>query len=93
MTNEEKKNYGYMLSKIVDELNELVEQCHVGISLMVLYDANGNYTHGAHHLHYNDDDRMVSLRDDDSLTEAFFIERDDTVRKEKEKDGENNTEK
>lgn len=93
MTNEEKKDYGFRLAKIVDELEQLVTDSHVGVSLMTLY--SDGHVFSSNNLHYIFDGgrRFVALNADDNLKDAFFIERDDTVRKEKEEDEtEENTE-
>lgn len=93
MTNEEKKNYGFRLAKIVDELEQLVADSHVGVSLMTLY--SDGHVFGSNNLHYIFDSgrRFVALTEKDNIKDAFFIERDDTVREEnKEDETEENTE-
>ena len=37
MTDERKKDLGFKLQNIVDELADIVEETHVGVSLMALY--------------------------------------------------------
>ena len=86
MTNEEKKDYGFRLAKIVDELEQLVADSHVGISLMTLYSDEIGHVYSNNNLHYDDGGRFVSLKADDNLKDAFFIERDDTVREEDKED-------
>lgn len=92
MTDERKKELGYKLLRLADELEEIVRETKIDISLMSIYmeHFDKSWIGNSYSLHYYDN-RMVSIDDKDELKKAFFIERDDTVRKEK-SDEENNTE-
>ena len=84
MTNEQKKEYGIRLAKLVEEVQQLTRE--TGISI----DIQGSVLYSAHvWLHYRDAEtgeltRMVSVKNSEEIEEAFFVERDDTVRTEEE---------
>lgn len=94
MTNEQKKEYGIRLVKLVEEVQQLSHD--TGISI----DIQGSSIYPAHvWLHYRDAEtgeltRMVSVKNSAEVEEAFFVERDDTVRTEevKQNEGKDNTE-
>jgi len=90
MTDERKKDLGYKLKKIVEELSDIATEADVNIDLYVAHYDTGNYN-CAHIFFYGDTKgdaknggRMVAIKCSDTekseLANAFFIERDDTVR-------------
>ncbi len=84
MTNEQKKEYGLRLKRLVEEMIELTRETEVDL------DIQSSYVFSAHvWLHHRDPEThqlstMVSINRDDEIEEAFFIDRDDTVREEEE---------
>ena len=88
MTDERKKDLGFKLQNIINDLADIVEETHVGISLMTLY--NADYGHANCNFLHTEDGKVVPLNDD-GVKDAFFIERDDRVKEENE-DGKENTE-
>lgn len=92
MTNERKKDLGFKLYRIVEELKSIAKETDSCIDV---------YTQGYSHydgisvsVHYGDGDssRMVAIHTMHEVKEAFFIERDDTVRKENDEYGKDNAE-
>ena len=77
MTDERKKDLGFKLQNIVNELADIVEETRVGISLMTLYNDDSGHTN-CNFLH-TEDGRLVAL-DDGEVKSAFFIERNDKRR-------------
>lgn len=75
MTDERKKDLGFKLQNIVNELADIVEETHVGISLMTLYNDVSGHASNCNFLH-TEDGRLVAL-DDGEVKSAFFIERND----------------
>lgn len=85
MTDERKKDLGYKLKKIVEELSDIATEANVTIDLYVAHYDTGNYN--CANIFYGDiknGGRMVAIKCSDTekseLANAFFIERDDTVR-------------
>ena len=86
MTNEQKKEYGLRLKRLVEEMTELSRETEVDL------DIQSSYRFSAHvWLHHRDPEThqlttMVSISEAEEIEEAFFIDRDDTVREEETKD-------
>ena len=91
MTVERKKDLGFKLAKLVEELQFVAKETNSCISLYA--QGQGKYDGISVSVHYGDgaERRMVMVDTMDEVKEIFFIERDDTVRKENE-DGKDNTE-
>ena len=91
MTVERKKDLGFKLAKLVEELQFVAKETNSSISLYA--QGQDEYDGISVFVHYGDgaESRMVGVDTMDEIKEIFFIERDDTVRKENE-DGKDNTE-
>ena len=91
MTVERKKDLGFKLAKLVEELQFVAKETNSCISLYA--QGQDEYDGISVYVHYGDgaESRMVMVDKIDDVKEIFFIERDDTVRKENE-DGKDNTE-
>ena len=91
MTDERKRELGCKLVELIEEMKRITLETKIGISLMTVHSIgdDGPYVHTCNFLHYGDG-RLVNLEDDE-LKDAFFIERDDSIREE-EKNEENTKE-
>ena len=91
MTDERKKELGQRLVELVEEMKKITLETKVGISLMTLYaiDDNGAFANTCGFLHY--EDRLVRLMPKE-LENAFFIDRDDSIKKEEDEHERENTE-
>lgn len=86
MTSERKKDLGFKLAKLVEELQSAAKETNSCISLYA--QGQDEYDGISVCVHYGDgaESRMVMVDTMDEVKEIFFIERDDTVRKEGEED-------
>lgn len=91
MTDERKKELGQRLVELVEEMKKITLEAKVGISLMTTHTIgdNGAFAQTCNFLHYKD--RLVHLMPNE-LENAFFIDRDDSIRMEEDEDERENTE-
>lgn len=91
MTDERKKELGQRLVELVEEMKKITLEAKVGISLMTSYGISDNvaFAYPCSFLHYKD--RLVHLMPKE-LENAFFIDRDDSIRMEEDEDERENTE-
>ena len=91
MTDERKKELGQRLVELVEEMKQITLEAKAGISLMTSYSAGDNvaFAYPCSFLHYKD--RIVHLMPNE-LENAFFIDRDDSIKREEDEDEGENTE-